>query len=94
MGVQALGKFCSGSAEEHIHGAAVAHVGCPFEKSSLQMAVQIANLFGAGQIIAAGRAAGRLAGLAELGATDTVLLEGMPTRSPSDSARPPPMSTS
>ena len=75
MGVQALGKFCSGSAEEHIHGAAVAHVGCPFEQSSLQMAVQIANLFGAGQIIAAGRAAGRLAGLAELGATDTVLLE-------------------
>ena len=39
-----------------------------------QMAVQIANLFGAGQIIAAGRAAG-LAGLAALGATDTVLLE-------------------
>ncbi len=41
-----------------------------------QMAVQIAKLFGAGQIIAAGRSAERLAGLPALGATDTVLLEG------------------
>jgi NADPH:quinone reductase-like Zn-dependent oxidoreductase len=41
-----------------------------------QMAVQIAKLFGANQIIAAGRGAGRLTGLPALGATDTVLLEG------------------
>ena len=41
-----------------------------------QMAVQIAELFGADQIIAAGRSADRLAGLPALGATDTVLLEG------------------
>ena len=41
-----------------------------------QMAVQIARLFCAGQIIAAGRSAERLAGLPALGATDTVLLEG------------------
>ncbi len=41
-----------------------------------QMAVQIAKLFGAGQIIAAGRGADRLAGLPALGATDTVLLQG------------------
>ena len=41
-----------------------------------QMAVQIAKLFGADQIIAAGRGADRLAGLPALGATDTVLLEG------------------
>ena len=41
-----------------------------------QMAVQIANLFGADQIIAAGRGADRLAGLPALGATSTVLLQG------------------
>jgi NADPH:quinone reductase-like Zn-dependent oxidoreductase len=41
-----------------------------------QLAVQIAKLFGAGRIVAAGRGAGRLAGLPALGATDTVLLEG------------------
>ena len=41
-----------------------------------QMAVQVAKLFGADQIIAAGRSAGRLAGLPALGATDTVLLGG------------------
>jgi len=39
-----------------------------------QMAVQIARLFGAGQVIAAGRSAERLAGLAALGATATVPL--------------------
>src|SRR6266568_952422 len=38
-----------------------------------QMAVEVAKLLGAGQIIAAGRSASRLAGLA---ATGTVLLEG------------------
>jgi NADPH:quinone reductase-like Zn-dependent oxidoreductase len=41
-----------------------------------RMAVQIANLFGANQIIAAGRDADRLAGLPALGATDTVLVDG------------------
>jgi NADPH:quinone reductase-like Zn-dependent oxidoreductase len=41
-----------------------------------RMAVQIAKLLGADQIIAAGRGADRLAGLPALGATDTVLLEG------------------
>jgi NADPH:quinone reductase-like Zn-dependent oxidoreductase len=41
-----------------------------------RMAVQIAKLFGAGQVIAAGRAADRLAALAALGATATVLLDG------------------
>ena len=41
-----------------------------------QLAVQIAKLFGAGQIVAAGRAADRLAGLPALGATATVLLDG------------------
>ena len=40
-----------------------------------RMAVQIAKLFGADQIIAAGRSADRLAGLGALGATATVLLE-------------------
>ncbi len=44
--------------------------------SAGQMAVQVAKLFGAGQIIAAGRTAGRLAGLPALGATGTVLLDG------------------
>ena len=42
--------------------------------SAGQLAVQIARLFGAGQVIAAGRDAGRLAGLAALGATATVPL--------------------
>ena len=41
-----------------------------------QMAVQVARRLGANQVIAAGRNAGRLAGLAALGATDTVLLDG------------------
>ena len=41
-----------------------------------QMAVQIAKLFGARQIIAAGRHPERLAALPALGATDTVLLDG------------------
>jgi NADPH:quinone reductase-like Zn-dependent oxidoreductase len=40
------------------------------------MAVQIAKLLGANQIIAAGRSADRLAGLPALGATGTVLLDG------------------
>jgi NADPH:quinone reductase-like Zn-dependent oxidoreductase len=43
-----------------------------------RMAVQVAKLFGAGRIVAAGRGADRLAGLPALGATDTVLLEGEP----------------
>jgi NADPH:quinone reductase-like Zn-dependent oxidoreductase len=41
-----------------------------------QMAVQIAKLLGAGQIVAAGRDRGRLAGLPALGATATVQLGG------------------
>jgi NADPH:quinone reductase-like Zn-dependent oxidoreductase len=41
-----------------------------------QLAVQIAKLFGANQIIAAGRDASRLAGLPALGATSTVELDG------------------
>jgi NADPH:quinone reductase-like Zn-dependent oxidoreductase len=41
-----------------------------------QLAVQIAKLFGAGRIVAAGRGADRLARLPALGATGTVLLEG------------------
>jgi NADPH:quinone reductase-like Zn-dependent oxidoreductase len=41
-----------------------------------RMAVQIARLLGADQVITAGRRAGRLAGLPGLGATGTVLLEG------------------
>jgi len=41
-----------------------------------RMAVQVAKLFGADQVIAAGRGADRLAGLPALGATGTVLLEG------------------
>ncbi|WEO76573.1 zinc-binding alcohol dehydrogenase family protein [Cryobacterium sp. SO2] len=44
--------------------------------SAGQMAVQITKRFGADQIIAAGRDAGRLAGLPALGATRTVSLEG------------------
>jgi NADPH:quinone reductase-like Zn-dependent oxidoreductase len=43
-----------------------------------QMAVQIARLLGAGQIIAAGRDAGRLAALPALGATGTVCLGAEP----------------
>jgi NADPH:quinone reductase-like Zn-dependent oxidoreductase len=43
-----------------------------------RMAVQVAKLFGAGRIVAAGRGADRLAELPALGATDTVLLEGEP----------------
>jgi NADPH:quinone reductase-like Zn-dependent oxidoreductase len=43
-----------------------------------QMAVQIAKLFGASQIIAVGRDAERLATLRPLGATNTVLLDGGP----------------
>jgi NADPH:quinone reductase-like Zn-dependent oxidoreductase len=39
-------------------------------------AVQIAKLLGAQQVVAAGRNAGRLAGLPALGATGTVLLDG------------------
>ena len=41
-----------------------------------QLAVQIARLLGAGQIIAAGRNAARLAGLPRLGATGLVPLDG------------------
>ena len=41
-----------------------------------KMAVQVAKLFGADRIVAAARAADRLAELPALGATDTVLLEG------------------
>jgi NADPH:quinone reductase-like Zn-dependent oxidoreductase len=41
-----------------------------------RMAVQVARLLGAGQVIAAGRDAGRLAALPGLGATGTVPLDG------------------
>jgi len=41
-----------------------------------QLAVQIAKLFGANRIVAAGRDAGRLAGLTAAGATATVSLDG------------------
>jgi NADPH:quinone reductase-like Zn-dependent oxidoreductase len=41
-----------------------------------RMAVQVAKLFGADRIVAAGRGADRLAELPALGATETVLLEG------------------
>jgi NADPH:quinone reductase-like Zn-dependent oxidoreductase len=41
-----------------------------------QLAVQVANVFGAGRIVAAGRSAERLARLAEVGATDLVSLDG------------------
>jgi NADPH:quinone reductase-like Zn-dependent oxidoreductase len=44
--------------------------------SSGQLAVQIAKQFGASEIIAAGRDAGRLAALPALGATATVSLDG------------------
>ncbi len=43
-----------------------------------QMAVQVAKLFGAGQIVAAGRGADVLPELTALGATDIVLLDGSP----------------
>jgi NADPH:quinone reductase-like Zn-dependent oxidoreductase len=41
-----------------------------------RLAVQLAALLGANQVVAAGRNADRLANLARLGATDTVLLDG------------------
>jgi NADPH:quinone reductase-like Zn-dependent oxidoreductase len=41
-----------------------------------QLAVQVARVFGAGQIIAVGRDAGKLPALAALGATGTVALDG------------------
>jgi NADPH:quinone reductase-like Zn-dependent oxidoreductase len=41
-----------------------------------QMAVQIAKLLGAGEVVAVGRDTGRLAGLRALGATATVQLDG------------------
>jgi NADPH:quinone reductase-like Zn-dependent oxidoreductase len=41
-----------------------------------QLAVQVARLLGADQVIAAGRSADRLAGLPALGATDVVPLDG------------------
>jgi NADPH:quinone reductase-like Zn-dependent oxidoreductase len=43
-----------------------------------QMAVEIAKFLGAGYVAAAGRDAGRLAGLASLGADETVSLNGDP----------------
>jgi NADPH:quinone reductase-like Zn-dependent oxidoreductase len=43
-----------------------------------QLAVQVARLFGSGQIIAAGRDAGKLAALPALGATGTVQLDADP----------------
>jgi NADPH:quinone reductase-like Zn-dependent oxidoreductase len=43
-----------------------------------QMAIQVARRLGANQVIAAGRNAGRLAGLPALGATGTVLLDTGP----------------
>ena len=43
--------------------------------SAGQMAVQVARLFGAGQVIAVGRDAAKLAALPALGATATVLLD-------------------
>ena len=44
--------------------------------SAGQLAVQVAKLFGANQIIAVGRNAEKLAALTALGATDTVLTQG------------------
>lgn len=46
--------------------------------SAGRMAVQVAKLFGADQVIGAGRNAEALAGLPALGATGTVLLDGDP----------------
>jgi NADPH:quinone reductase-like Zn-dependent oxidoreductase len=46
--------------------------------SAGRLAVQVAKLFGASQIIAAGRDAEKLVALTALGATDTVLLDGDP----------------
>jgi NADPH:quinone reductase-like Zn-dependent oxidoreductase len=43
-----------------------------------QMAVQVARLFGASRVIAAGRDAGKLPALTALGATETVALDGSP----------------
>jgi len=43
-----------------------------------RMAVQVAKLFGAGRIVAAGRDSSKLASLRALGATDTVNLTGPP----------------
>ncbi len=43
-----------------------------------QLAVQVAKLLGAGQVVAAGRDAGKLPGLTALGATETVVLDGSP----------------
>jgi NADPH:quinone reductase-like Zn-dependent oxidoreductase len=43
-----------------------------------QLAVQVAKLFGAGQVVAAGREAGKLSALRALGATGTVALDGSP----------------
>jgi NADPH:quinone reductase-like Zn-dependent oxidoreductase len=43
-----------------------------------QLAVQVAKVFGAGQIVAAGREAGGLSSLTALGATGTVALDGSP----------------
>jgi NADPH:quinone reductase-like Zn-dependent oxidoreductase len=47
--------------------------------SAGRLAVQIAKLCGAGKVIAAGRNADRLAELAALGATETVVLDGAPS---------------
>jgi NADPH:quinone reductase-like Zn-dependent oxidoreductase len=44
-----------------------------------RLAVQVAKLFGANRIVAAGRDAGRLAALPAAGATETVSLDGEPT---------------
>ena len=57
-----------------------------------RMAVQVARSFGAKRIVAAGRDADRLAVLAPLGATDTVVLAG--SRRRRSSAWTPPTSTS
>lgn len=46
--------------------------------SAGRLAIQVAKRFGANAIIGVGRSADRLEGLAALGATDTVLLEGDP----------------
>lgn len=43
-----------------------------------QLAVQVARLFGAAEVIAAGREAGKLSVLTAVGATGTVLLDGTP----------------
>ena len=58
-----------------------------------QLAVQVAKLLGAGQIVAAGRDAGKLPGLTALGATETVVLDGSPDAA-ADSGTPAGMPTS